>query len=170
MDGNAPLLITAELPPDILGWADGLRRKHYPPERNRLKAHVTLFHALPPSAEGEVRRLLADLAKANPAPQAQVTGLMDLGTGTALDIRSDAMVALHEDLSERFHGLLTGQDNRKLRLHITVQNKVDRARARALQAELGETLERRSFRFHGFGLYAWEDGLWNPIAEYPFRG
>jgi hypothetical protein len=168
--GDAPLLITAELPPDILGWADGLRRKHYPPERNRLRAHVTLFHALPPSAGSEVGRLLADLAKANSAPQAQVAGLMDLGTGTALRIRSDAMAALHEELSERLHGLLTRQDDRKLRLHITVQNKVDRAAAKALQLELGEVLERRGFRFRGFGLYAWEDGLWNPIADYPFRG
>jgi len=168
--GTAPLLITAELPLDILGWADGMRRKYYPPERNRLRAHVTLFHALPPSAEGEVRRLLADLAKANKPPEALVSGLMDLDTGTALALRSKAMGLLREDLARRFHGLLAWQDDRELRLHITIQNKVDRAAAKALQAELGPVLERRRFRFHGFGLYAWEDGLWNPIAEYPFRG
>jgi 2'-5' RNA ligase len=95
---------------------------------------------------------------------------MDLGTGTALDVRSDAMVALHEELLERLHGLLTQQDDRRLRLHITVQNKVDRGAAKALQAELREALELRSFRFQGFGLYAWEEGLWRPVAEYPFRG
>jgi hypothetical protein len=168
--GNAPLLITAELPPDILAWADAMRRMHYPPERNRLRAHVTLFHALPPSSEGEVRRFLADFAGDNSPPEARVTGLMDLGTGTALDVRSDGMVALHSQLTERFHGLLGWQDDRKLRLHITVQNKVESATAKALQAALRETLEPRTFRFRGFGLYAWEDGLWNPVAEYPFRG
>ncbi|WEK46788.1 MAG: 2'-5' RNA ligase family protein [Candidatus Andeanibacterium colombiense] len=167
---GAPLLITAELPPDVLAWADGLRRLHYPPERNRLRAHVTLFHALPPSAEGEARRLLADFSAAHPPPEARVTGLMDLGTGTAMDLRSDGMVALHAAMSERLHGVLTRQDDRRLRLHITVQNKVERRAAKTLQAQLAETLEHRRFRFRGFGLYAWESGLWNPLAEYPFRG
>ena len=69
---NAPLLVTAELPPDIYSWAEGLRRQHYPPERNRVRAHVTLFHALPPSVEDEVRRLLAHHAKA-PPPKARRT-------------------------------------------------------------------------------------------------
>ncbi|MBO9602477.1 MAG: 2'-5' RNA ligase family protein [Novosphingobium sp.] len=167
---GAPLLITAELPPDILAWADGLRRRHYPPERNRLRAHVTLFHALPPSAEAEVRRLLADCAAANPPPEARIEGIWDMGTGTALDIRCAALAAFHRELSERLHGLLTKQDDRKLRPHITVQNKVGRGAAKALQAELADTLHPRSFRFRGFGLYAWEDALWNPIAEFPFRG
>jgi 2'-5' RNA ligase len=167
---GAPLLVTAELPPDILGWADAMRRRHYPLERNRLRAHVTLFHALPPSSEREVRRLLADIAKASAPPAAQVTGLMDLGIGTALDIRSDALAALHAELSERLHGLLTQQDDHRLRPHITIQNKVDRTAAKELQAELRETLDLRAFRFPGFGLYAWEGGPWNPLAEYPFRG
>jgi len=166
----APLLITAELPPDILAWADGLRRLHYPPERNRLRAHVTLFHALPPSAEGELRRMLADLAGTNPPVAAKVTGLMDLGTGTALDVHSPGIAALYDDMTERLHGLLTLQDRHRLRSHITIQNKVDRAAAKALQAEMAAVPYRREFRFRGLGLYAWEEGLWRPIAEYSFRG
>ncbi len=167
--GSAPLLITTELPGDILAWADGLRRIHYPPERNRLRAHVTLFHALPPSAEAEIRRLLGDLARGK-APDARISGIMNLGTGTAFDVDSTGMVDLHAIMADRLHGLLTMQDDRKLRLHITVQNKVEPAVAKALQAELGQSLERRAFRFRGFGLYAWEDGLWREIAQYPFRG
>ncbi|KPL67227.1 hypothetical protein SZ64_03415 [Erythrobacter sp. SG61-1L] len=167
--GTAPLLITAELPGDVLAWADTLRRAHYPPERNRLRAHVTLFHALPPSAEGEVRRLLADLAK-GPPPEARIGGIMNLGRGTAFDVDSPAMVQLHSIMAERLHGLLTMQDDRRLRLHITVQNKVEPAAARALQTELAQLNERRKFVFRGFGLYAWEEGLWREIAQYPFRG
>ncbi len=164
-----PLLVTGELPPDVLAWADGLRRAHYPPERNRLRAHVTLFHALPPSVEDELRQTLADLAAA-PPPQARISGLMKLGGGTALAIDCPALVELHGQIAERMHGLLTRQDAQPLKLHVTIQNKVSVEAARALQTELAATLQPRAFRFAGFGLYAYEDGLWRPIRSFPFRG
>jgi 2'-5' RNA ligase len=166
----APLLVTADLPPDVLAWADGLRRAHFPPERNRLAAHVTLFHALPPSVDAELRRLLGQLAAGSPPPAARITGLMKLGRGTALAIDSPGMVALHSLIQQRMHGLMTPQDAQPLRLHITIQNKVSPQEAKALQAALGPVLDHRQFRFRGFGLFAYEDGLWRPLATYPFRG
>ena len=42
----APLIVTAELPRDIYALAEGLRRRHYPPERNQVAAHVALFPGL----------------------------------------------------------------------------------------------------------------------------
>jgi 2'-5' RNA ligase len=166
---RVPLLITAELPADVLAWADALRQAHYPPERNRLRAHVTLFHALPPSAEDEIRRLLAELAAASP-PEAQTGKIMDFGRGTAIAIDCAVMIALHGEIAARLHGLLTKQDATPLRLHVTVQNKVTPQVAKALQVELARTLTPRSFRFKGFGLYGWHDGLWNPKREFTFRG
>ena len=166
---GAPLLVTAELPADVLGWADALRRKHYPPDRNRLRAHVTLFHALPPSVESELLAILGDLARSAPAA-ARISGLMKLERGTALAVQSPAMEEFHAQIADRMHGLLTVQDNRPLRLHITVQNKVSLAQARALQAALTAELAPVSFRFRGFGLYAWEAGLWREIRLVKFRG
>lgn len=166
---GAPLLITAELPADVLAWADALRREHYPPERNRLRAHVTLFHALPPSVEAELLEVLANLAR-QPAPSARIDGLMKLERGTALAVESHAMVELHARIAERMHGLLTEQDRRPLKLHVTIQNKVKADAAKALQAALEPSLRAISFRFHGFGLYAWEQGLWRPIRTIAFRG
>ncbi len=167
--GRAPLLVTAELPADVLAWADALRREHYPPERNRLRAHVTLFHALPPSAEAEVCRLMAALTNRG-APPARIDGLMNMGRGTALLVDCPAIVELHEEMAERLHGLLTPQDAHRLRLHITVQNKVTPEAARGLQRELAANLKPCSFQFRGLGLYAWEEGLWRPIRDFPFRG
>jgi len=166
---GAPLLITAELPEDVLSWADAIRRQHYPPGRNRLQAHVTLFHGLPPSADGEVRRLLAECS-GSPPPEAAVTGQMDLGRGTALAVDSPATVALHAELAERLHGLVQQKDARPLRLHITVQNKVTRAEARALQDELARGFRPRSFHFRGLGLYLWQEELWQLSRVFPFRG
>jgi len=163
------LLVTAELPPDVLAWADAMRRAYFPPERNRLRAHVTLFHALPPSVEAELRETLADLAAAQP-PQARITGLMKLGGGTALAVDCPDLVDLHGHIAQRMHGLLTRQDAQPLKLHITIQNKVSSEEARALQAKLAPALELREFRFPAFGLYAYEEGLWRPIRSFSFRG
>lgn len=167
---GVPLLITAELPADVLAWAEGLRRAHYPPERNRLQAHVTLFHGLPPSARGEVEQLLAEATGEFAAPQAKVTGIMDLGRGTAFAIDSPGMSALHEMLAQRLHGLIQQKDTRELRLHVTVQNKVGREDARSLQAELAAGFKPRAFLFRGLGLYGWDGQLWNFERLYPFRG
>ncbi|MEE4450462.1 2'-5' RNA ligase family protein [Novosphingobium resinovorum] len=166
---GAPLLVTAELPRDVLAWTDALRREHYPPDRNRLQAHVTLFHALPASVEDELLEVLTDLARASP-PTARIDGLMKLDTGTALAVHSPAMVELHGLIAERMHGLLTQQDAQPLKLHVTIQNKVTAQAARLLQAQLAARLEPTAFRFRGFGLYAWEEGLWRPIRLVIFRG
>ncbi|MBV1917731.1 MAG: 2'-5' RNA ligase family protein [Sphingomonadaceae bacterium] len=162
-------MVTAELPPEIFEWSDSLRRAHFPPERNKLKAHVTLFHALPPSVEGELRQLLGELTGHN-APKARISGLMKLGTGTALAVECPGMLELHAIIQDRMHGLMTPQDTHTLRLHITIQNKVTLEAARALQEELGPVLEHREFRFRGFELFAYEDGLWRPIRTFRFRG
>lgn len=167
--GGVPLLVVAELPRDVFAWADALRRAHYPADRNRLGAHVTLFHGLPPSAEREVRSILAELSRRRP-PEAVIQGLMDLGRGTALVVDSAGMVDLHEEMAERLHGFIQQKDARPLRLHITIQNKVAPSDARALQAAIAPSLQPRAFRFHGLGVYGWTGTIWRRDRVFPFRG
>ncbi|MBW8785371.1 MAG: 2'-5' RNA ligase family protein [Novosphingobium sp.] len=166
----APLIVTAELPPDVLAWGDALRRAHYPPERNHLEAHVTLFHAFAPSLVPELKRYLAQLAGGHGRPAARLTGLMPLGRGTALAIDSPGMLAVRERIAEHFHGALTAQDSRPPRLHITIQNKVTREAARELQRELGANLEPRAFAFAGLGLHLYRGGPWEAAGRWSFRG
>ncbi|NJM07417.1 2'-5' RNA ligase family protein [Candidatus Gracilibacteria bacterium] len=42
-----PLILTVLLDEDTFRRFDGLRRTHFPPQRNLIPAHITLFHALP---------------------------------------------------------------------------------------------------------------------------
>jgi hypothetical protein len=166
---GVPLLIVAELPPDVFAWADALRREHYPPDRNRMGAHVTLFHGLPPSAEPSVLPLLADLSR-NPAPEAAISGLRDLDPGTAFAIDSADLVTLHADMAERLHGLIQQKDARPFRPHITVQAKVTAAEAKALRASLALSVQPRDFRFRGLGLYGWTGEIWRQERLFLFRG
>ena len=166
----APLIVTAELPADIQGWAERLRRAHYPAERNQVAAHVTLFRALPPSIEEELRETLAAAARDHAPVPARFDGVVSLGTGTALKIVSPAMQALRAELAERFRGLLTPQDLSEPRLHVTVQNKVSEKAARALRAELARVLEPCGFRFAGLALSRYLGGPWELAKRWSFRG
>ena len=165
-----PFIVTAELPPDVLSWADGLRRAHFPPERNHLAAHVTLFHALAPSLREELPAVLSRIAAQTPPPEVALTGLMNLGRGTALALSSPAMLAIRAEIAEHFHGMLTAQDQAKPRLHITIQNKVAPEAARALQAQLEPVIQPREFRFTGLGLHRYCNPHWEAVRVWPFRG
>jgi hypothetical protein len=166
---DAPILVTATFAPGDDGWLQELRRAHYPPERNRVPAHLTLFRLLPPSAEGELGRRLAAAVKA-PRPRAAIAGIMDLGEGTALRVDSPELEAIREDLAEALHGLLTPQDQAPWRPHVTIQNKVEPREARALQAQLRGRYEGRALVIPALAAWRYRGGPWEPIRSWSFRG
>ena len=162
------LIITAELAQDDFSWIEGLRRAHYPRERNQVRAHLTMFHALPPSAEGEVRARLAQIVR-RPAPVAMIAGLMDLGGGVAFRVVSTDLDRIRAELADDLRGLLGAQDNRGWRPHITIQNKVAPKTARALKDSLERGFSPRPLGLRGLGLHRYLGGPWEPLANYPFR-
>src|SRR5687767_1288103 len=58
----APFVLTLELDGESFGRLNELRRLHYPPERNLVPAHVTLFHQLPGDRGREIKALLRMIA------------------------------------------------------------------------------------------------------------
>ena len=118
-----PFILTAALPPDLAGFAEGLRRAHYPAEKNHLHAHVTLFHAFAPSLLEELRDFLPKVAREFAAPEGAVKGVMDLGKGTAIALEAPQLLDLRALIAEHFHGSLTSQDLYEPRPHITVSRR-----------------------------------------------
>jgi hypothetical protein len=162
------LIVTAELAPGDFSWIEGLRRAHYPPQRNQVPAHLTIFHALPPSSEPEVRARLARSVKRRP-PSTTVAGLMDLGGGVAFRIVSPDLDAIRDELAMGLHGLLGAQDSAGWRPHITIQNKVAPKIARALKESLERGFQPRPLAIAGLGLHRYLGGPWAKLAAYPFR-
>ncbi|MEM7779853.1 MAG: 2'-5' RNA ligase family protein [Pseudomonadota bacterium] len=165
-----PFIVTAALPEGIQSWADGLRRAHYPVERNHLHAHVTLFHSFAPSLLDELKDYLPQLTREFAPIEAMVSGVMDLDSGTAIALESQSLLALREMIAEHFHGSLTAQDLYEPRPHITIQNKVTKREARALQAQLAPTMEQRAFNFPALELHLYKDGPWERVKRMAFRG
>ena len=163
------LIVTAELAPPDFAWLDRLRRAHFPAERNQLSAHLTMFHALPPSVEGEVRATLSRFASERP-PSASIEGLMNLGGGVAFRVASQDLDRIRLELAQDFHGLLSAQDSGGWRPHVTIQNKVPPKDARALLERLESDFRPRPLAISGLGLHRYLGGPWEQLAIYPFRG
>ena len=169
-----PFIVTAALPGDLAGFAEGLRRAHYPPEQNHLHAHVTLFHAFAPSLLEELRDYLPRITAEFAPPEGAVKGVMDLGTGTAIALDAPQLLELRALVAEHFRGSLTAQDLHDPRPHITVQNKVTKHEARALQAQLAGVLEswlaKPPFAFPALELWHYRGGPWERVKTCAFRG
>ena len=164
------LIITAEIAPRDLAWLDQLRRSHYPAERNQLPAHLTMFHALPPSTESEARSTLSRIASDTSPPQASIEGLLNLGGGVALRVVSVELDRIRRELADCFHGLLSSQDAGGWRPHVTIQNKVPAKEARALMEQMQRSFTTRPLGISGLGLHRYLGGPWEKLALFSFRG
>ena len=163
------LILLASLGRADFARLDALRRRHYPADRNRVPAHLTLFRSLPPSAEDEIRRDLIQISS-HSAPQAVEQGFIRLDGGVAVRVRSDGLDRIREDLALGFHGLLSAQDRGGWIPHVTIQNKVEPKTARALLHSLQKDFRPRPLRIAGLELVRYLDGEWERVASFPFRG
>jgi 2'-5' RNA ligase len=163
----SPLIVTLLLEDAAQRRFDRLRAAHFPAERNHLAAHVTLFHALPGEHLAEVRSELA-AAAARPPFEVAVTGVRLLGRGVALDLAAAELTALRSALAGVFEPWLTRQDQQWSRPHVTVQNKVEPAAARALHAQLTAGFVPETVTARGLGLWRYLGGPWAPVEELSF--
>jgi len=165
---GAPIIVSALFGAADHAALDSLRRRHFPPERNQLPAHLTLFHHLPPQLAPELRQRLAAETRGLPAPRARIAGLRNLGRGVALRIESPELEDIRARLADAFGMLLTPQDRAGWRPHVTIQNKVEPAEARALQLVLEADFRPRPLVIAGLASWWYRGGPWEPISRHMF--
>ena len=165
--GSVPLIVTALFGDEDFAYFDGLRRLHFPPERNMLRAHLTLFHHLPHSVEHELASHIRQVTK-DVAPRAELSGLMSLGRGVAFRIRSEDLQNIRAEIADRFAALLIPQDQAGWRPHVTVQNKVEPRAARDLLSELEAGFDPRPVRIAGLAIWHYLGGPWQVSGAWRF--
>lgn len=166
--GGAPTIVSALFGAEDHALLDGLRRRYFPPERNQLAAHLTLFHHLPPDLAPELRQRLAAETRGIPAPRARIGGLMNLGRGVALRIESPELEEIRARLADAFAMLLTPQDRAGWRPHVTIQNKVEPAQARALLTALEADFRPRPLAIAGLASWWYRGGPWEALSRHKF--
>jgi len=165
---TAPLILTLGFDAESFAFLDRMRRRHFPPERNFIPAHLTLFHHLPGEQENEIAATLTGLAARTAPFPLSVSGLCFLGRGMAYEIDASALVALRKELASLWREWLTPQDRQGFRPHVPIQNKVPADAAKAGFAAL--RADFRPFTATGTGLLLWRyrGGPWEAAGSFPF--
>jgi hypothetical protein len=153
-------ILTAEMDDASFAWLDALRREHFPPERNFLPAHISMFHRLSPAQAARLR-----IVPLPPSPlRVRFDALLPLGSGVAVRVRSDQLERLRDNLRTAIGGDFSSQDQQPWRPHVTIQNKVTADAARVLQQQLDQSFTAREGTVTGLLLWEYLGGPWK-LAE-----
>ena len=164
----APIIVTALFGGEDQAWFDRQRKAFFPPERNHLAAHLTLFHHLAPGLLPELKQRLNGHTRGIAAPPARIAGLLSLGRGVAYRIESDALEDIRDSIGQAFAPMLNPQDRAGWRPHVTVQNKVAPRDARALLERLEHEFAPRTVRIAGLATFYYRGGPWEAISRHMF--
>ena len=160
-----PLILTLLIDAPTQLWADELRQRYFPPERNFIPAHVTLFHALPGDQLASICKTLDDQTMT--ACDVSVGPARLLGHGVALAVDAPEIARLRNHLAGVWRSWLTRQDAQGWRPHVTIQNKVPVAEARHLH-HLLQALPTRGARAEGLQLWSYKNPTWDARRRFVF--
>jgi 2'-5' RNA ligase len=167
---TVPLILTLALHPDDQARFDRLRTLHFPPDRNLVPAHVTLFHHLPGAELDAIQALLAAEAVLVPPFPVEASGLRFLGRGVAYELRAPELLAIRARLARAWQAWLTPQDAQGFRPHVTIQNKAQPEAARALRDAMQAGFAPFAVRAVGLRLWHYLGGPWELAGEHALTG
>jgi 2'-5' RNA ligase len=167
---SGALILTLAMDEAAFDWFQDLRRRWFPPERNLVPAHLTLFHNLPGAELEAVRGTLRAVCGRTPPLRLQVQGPWSLGRGVAYRLGGAELPAFRGALAGAFDPWLTPQDRQPFRPHVTVQNKAEPAEAKALLEQLQHAFE--PFEVVGEGVLVWRylGGPWEAVDRIALAG
>jgi 2'-5' RNA ligase len=164
----APLILTLKIDDASFEFFDQLRRKYFPPERNFLSAHLTLFHHLPGAELGKVRFDLTQICAAQTLFPLEFPAWRFLGKGVAVKVAANELLGLHRQLAKIWNDWLSAQDQQKFQPHITVQNKVAPEEAKNLYEKLSRDWQSRDGHAEGLQLWHYLGAKWKLEEEFLF--
>ena len=170
IDHEPSFVLTLKLDQRAFVFFDELRRRHFPPGRNVVPAHLTLFRQLPGNHGREIKALLSSFVAGQKPLALSVREVKAIGKGVAYFFDAAALNALRDGLAEEWQPWLSDQDRAPYWPHITVQNKVAPKVANALARQLAG--EFQPFQVTGTGLNLWRylGGPWQLERDFRFAG
>ena len=144
-----------------------LRKRYFPPHRNFLEAHATLFHRIPAEGLVALEKVVAEVA---PRPfEIRLSRPYSLGRGVAIRIESSLLISLRNQLASALHADLSAQDKQPYAPHVTIQNKVTAEEARESLIEIRREWLPGVAQVEGIDLWEYLGGPWSHHDWLPFQ-
>ncbi|MDX2216808.1 MAG: 2'-5' RNA ligase family protein [Oculatellaceae cyanobacterium bins.114] len=166
---NLPLILTLKLDQTTFERFNEWRQQYFPPAKNFLPAHVTLFHKLPSEQETAIHQTLQHFCEGTSILSLHFPTLRSLGQGVAIEIQSSELIELRKQLARGWSDWLSTQDRQGYRPHITIQNKVSVGEAQQVYQQLMSQWNPSDGYGEGLLLWRYEGGPWTLIHEFLFK-
>lgn len=141
-----------------------LRKQYFPPQLNKIGAHITLFHALPGSQLPTIIADLLDLASTQSSFSIKIIEPLKMSHGVALNAKNQEAHRLWNSLMQKWGpagaDFLSKQDQ-SFRAHYTIQNKAEKDVAQKAWEEVKDRFKSDEGEAIGFTLYRYmKGGYW----------
>ena len=164
--GAGALIVTARFDGPAQHHFQAMRDRYFPPERNMVPAHCTLFHKLPGARLDDLIDAL-EAARPGRPPLVSVTGILPFRTGGAYRIECESLRDIRAHVADVFADDLTRQDSQPWRPHVTFQNKADPDTAARTLRQVERNFEPFTTTLEGIDIWYWRGGPWEHAATVP---
>lgn len=164
-ESTPPLILTLRLDSESHEFFTALRKIHFPPERNYLDAHLTLFHHL----QDNQHTLEFISSIKHRSFNLEANGMKFLGCGVAYAIESAELQSIRGEIAKKLENDLINQDKQGYRPHITIQNKVSPEMAKRLLHNLQMNFQPITIVGLGLDLWQYLGGPWKHHSYHPFE-
>lgn len=144
-----------------------LRTKYFPPELNRLNAHVALFRALPGSQLPTMEDDILEVARQQQAFPISTDKPVLMAHGVGLDVQAPESRKIYTELEEKWNEFLSNQD-KSFKPHYTVQNKVPRRVSEKAWEDIKREWEGSQGEVDGLTLWRYDKGYWRHRRDFIF--
>ncbi len=145
------------------------RKQYFPPERNFLEAHLTLYHRLPFTATQLILSTLKTFAQNQLVFPLSFEELTHQGGFLGIKAAPSEVLQVKGALDRAFDLWLAPQDRQKIMPHVTVMNNAPpEATGEALRL-LKQEFAPWQGRAEGLQLFRYRQGPWEWVADFLFQ-
>ena len=163
-----PLILTFKLDAFSQDRLDNWRQQYFPPARNHLKAHLTIYHQLPGQNIKEISKTLQAFVLTHSAIALRFSHLITRAGFVGVAIESPELIEARAKLSRLFGSTLRAQDKQPYRPHVTITNLGSPKEAEKCMADLEPVFSNWNARAEGLELFHYRNGPWDFAEHFPF--
>ena len=166
----APFLITLGFDPATFEQLEELRQLYFPPERNQVPAHLSLFHQLPGDERETIDEVLHRVAQSHPPVALRFSAIKPTGRGVMLTTLAPGLTSIRNELAKAFDRHLTPQDRQSYHPHVMIMNKAEKEDVDQAMHELQATWSPWTGTGDRLILWRYLGGPWSEAGSYSFLG